>query len=141
MELENLLTKQPILMYDGTCAFCNRSIQFFLSHEKNNKMHFVSLQSEAGKKLKQYFEISDKVDSMVLIRDYSAYIKSCAALRLTLYMKGLWPLLVIFVIIPPFIRNLVYDFIAKRRNRLVKSKETCLVPSQENKHRFLIDQA
>lgn len=137
MEINNLLNKQPILLYDGDCGFCNKSIQFLLEREKNNQMHFASLQSETGLQLKRYFEISDKTDSMILIKDYAAYIKSCAALRLTLYMKGLWPLLIVFVIIPPFIRNLVYDFIAKRRKHLITSKQHCFIPSQENKHRFL----
>jgi predicted DCC family thiol-disulfide oxidoreductase YuxK len=44
MELEKLLNKQPILLYDGDCGFCNKSIQFFLSREKNNQMHFDALQ-------------------------------------------------------------------------------------------------
>ena len=137
MELEKLLNKQPILLYDGDCGFCNKSIQFFLSREKNNQMHFASLQSETGKQLKHYFEINDKVDSMILIKDYSAFIKSCAALRLTLFMRGLWPVVIIFVIIPPFIRNIVYDFIARRRKRLLKSNEICLIPTSENRQRFL----
>src|SRR4051812_48847269 len=114
--IDQLLTKQPILLFDGECGFCNKSIQFFLHREKNSKqMHFAPLQSEIGIALRKYFEISDNTDSIILIKDHSAYTKSCAALRLTPYMKGLWPSMMAFVIIPPFIRNLVYDFIAKRR--------------------------
>jgi len=113
-EIQQALTKQPILLFDGECGFCNKTIQFFLKHEKTSKrMHFAPLQSEIGKALRSYFEIDEKIDSVILIKDHSAYIKSCAALRLTPYMKGIWQLGIVFVLIPPFLRNLVYDFIAR----------------------------
>lgn len=145
-KVQQLLTKQPILLYDGECVFCNRSLQFFLRREKKldpastkriNLLHFAPLQSEAGLALRTYFEIDEKVDSLILIKEHSAYIKSCAALRLTLYMKGLWPLLVVFVIIPPFLRNIVYDFIAKRRKKLFGRSENCQLFSKEENERML----
>ena len=135
--LEELLVKQPILLFDGECGFCNKSVQFFLQREKGKKMHFAPLQSEAGIALRNYFEISENTDSLILIRNHGAYIKSCAALRLTRYMKGLWPLLGIFVIIPPFIRNFVYDFIAKRRMKWFGRVDNCALLQKEDKDRFL----
>lgn len=136
-DLQNILTKQPLLLFDGECGFCNKSIQFFLKHEKGEKkMHFVPLQSGIGIALKAYFEISDKTDSLILIKDHSAYIKSCAALRLTPYMKGGWPAMMGFVIVPPFIRNLVYDFIAKRRMKIFGRVESCALLKKEDQARF-----
>ena len=137
METNTLLNKQPILLYDGDCGFCNKAILFFLKKEKNNKMYFASLQSEVGLLLKNHFELDSKIDSMILINDYSAHIKSCAALRLTLYMKGLWPLLIIFVVIPPFIRNYFYDYIAKKRKTLANSVIACEIINEKTKTRFL----
>lgn len=136
MITEELLKKQPILLFDGECGFCNKSVQFFLKREKNKKMHFAALQSEVGKQLRAYFEIDEKVDSIVLIKEYSAYIKSCAALRLTIYMKGAWPLMMIFVIIPPFMRNWVYDLIAKNRMKLFGRVESCELLPKDDKERF-----
>src|SRR6478609_5713486 len=139
-KVQILLSKQPILLYDGECVFCNKTIQFFLRNEKKQKegstkkinlVHFAPLQSEAGIALRKYFEIGEEVDSLILIKEHSAYIKSCAALRLTLYMKGLWPLFVVFVIIPPFLRNIVYDFIAKRRKKLFGRSNNCQLFTQE----------
>ncbi len=135
--LKEVLLKQPILLFDGECGFCNKSIQFFIRHEKNKKMHFVPLQSELGIALRAYFEIDNKTDSIILIKDYDAYIKSCAALRLSAYMKGLWPGLLFFLIIPPFLRNRVYDFIAKRRMKIFGRVESCSLLSAEDKLRFL----
>lgn len=141
-ELNKLLTKQPILLFDGECGFCNRAVLFVLNREKKNpgpgkKLHFAPLESPQGKLLRDYFEISQKVDSMILVKQHSAYIKSCAALRLTIYMRGLWPLMMIFVLIPPFIRNIVYDFIARRRKKIFGKTESCALLKNEDAQRFL----
>jgi predicted DCC family thiol-disulfide oxidoreductase YuxK len=136
-QINELLTTQPILLFDGECGFCNKSVQFFLKHEKGKKMYFAPLESQSGKDLRSYFEIDPKIDSIILIRDYSAYIKSCAALRLTLYMKGLWPLMCFFLIIPPFLRNPIYDFIAKRRMKIFGKVESCSLIPKEDQMRFL----
>ncbi len=137
MEINELLTKQPILLIDGECGFCNRSVQFFLKREKNKTMHFAPLTSQVGLDLRAYFEIDPKIDSIILIKDYSAYIKSCAALRLTLYMKGLWPMMTVFLVIPPFLRNMVYDMIAKRRMKIFGRVESCSLIPKEDRVRFL----
>jgi len=137
-DIQQLLKKQPILLFDGECGFCNKTVQFFLDHESGRKkMNFAPLESETGKKLRNYFEIDDKTDSIILIKNYGAYIKSCAALRLAPYMKGPWPLLIVFVIIPPFIRNWVYDFIAKRRMKWFGRVENCALLPKEDRERFL----
>jgi predicted DCC family thiol-disulfide oxidoreductase YuxK len=138
-KLNDILARQPILIFDGECGFCNKSILFFLRHERKSgkKIHFTSLQSEAGILLREYFEISPDVESLIFVRDHSAYIKSCAVLRLTAYMKGLWPLINIFLIIPPFLRNLVYDFIAKRRMKWFGRVEQCALLKKEDQERFI----
>lgn len=137
IDLNEILKKQPILLFDGECVFCNKSIQFFLKRERTKKIHFAPLESEIGKALKSYFEIDEKNDSIILIRNHDAYIKSCAALRLTNYMRGLWPVLIIFVVIPPFLRNIVYDFIAKRRKKWFGRTESCSMINADDKKRFL----
>lgn len=137
--INELLALQPILLFDGECGFCNKSIQFFLKNERKSatKIHFASLQSDAGIALRNYFEVDKNTDSIILIRDHSAYIKSCAALRLTVYMKGLWPILSVFVIIPPFLRNIVYNYIAKRRMKWFGRVDNCALLQQEDKQRFI----
>ena len=86
---------------------------------------------------KNYFEINTKTDSMILIKNHDAFIKSCAALRLTKYMKGGWPLLIVLVIIPPFIRNFFYDLIAKHRKKWFCELENCALLKNEDRSRFL----
>ncbi|MCE3258412.1 MAG: hypothetical protein K0S12_53 [Bacteroidetes bacterium] len=135
--VNEILKKQPILLFDGECGFCNKSVQFFLKREKGKRMHFAPLQSETGKLLRNYFEIDEKIDSIILIKGHSAYIKSCAALRLTLYMRGAWPLMAAFLIIPPFLRNPVYSFVARHRMKLFGRVENCALIPAEDRVRFL----
>lgn len=141
MSPEALLNKQPILLFDGECGFCNHSVKFFLKHERktNGKgvMHFAPLNASAGEQLRNYFEVDKKIDSIILIRSHSAYIKSCAALRMTLYMKGLWPLLSVFLIIPPFLRNPIYDWVARNRMKFFGRVQNCELLQAEEQARFL----
>jgi predicted DCC family thiol-disulfide oxidoreductase YuxK len=143
-QLNELLNKQPILLFDGNCGFCNKTVLYFLSREKKTedlpkgkKMHFAALDSNEGQLLKKYFDIDPSTDSLILIKDYSAYIKSCAALRLSRYMKQPWPLAMMLLAIPPFIRNFGYDFVAKRRMKLAGRVESCALLTEEDQSRFL----
>ena len=137
MTLNEALKKQPLLLFDGKCGLCNQAILFFLKHEKNKELHFISIESELGISIKNYFEIHTKTDSMILIKNHDAFIKSCAALRLPKYMKGAWPLLIVLVIIPPFIRNFFYDLIAKHRKKWFGELENCALLKNEDRSRFL----
>lgn len=138
-DINEILKKQPILLIDGDCVLCNNSVNYLLQREKEPKLSFATLKSETGKALIEYFEIPENVDSMVLVKNYSVHIKSCAALRLTLYMKGLWPAMIVFVVIPPFLRNIVYDFIAKRRYSKYGKTNNCALVDQKFRNRFFVD--
>jgi predicted DCC family thiol-disulfide oxidoreductase YuxK len=138
-DIHEILKKQPILLIDGNCILCNNSVNYLLNHEKEKgpKLHFVPVQSETGQAIMEYFEIPKDIETMILIKNYQVHIKSCAALRLTLYMKGLWPILVAFVVIPPPLRNLVYDFIAKRRYKKYGKTDMCAMIEPKFRERFL----
>ncbi len=138
-DINEILKKQPILLIDGDCVLCNNSVNYLLQHEKEGgpKLHFTAVQSATGQAIMEYFEIPKDIETMILIKNYSVHIKSCAALRLTLYMKGLWPILVAFVVIPPPLRNLVYDYIAKRRYKKHGKTNNCAMIEPKFRSRFL----
>ncbi|MGZ4087966.1 MAG: thiol-disulfide oxidoreductase DCC family protein, partial [Bacteroidia bacterium] len=96
---------KAIILFDGSCGLCNRSVKFVLRHERSQALYFSPLQSEFGKSLLEKHNLSGKADSVVLIKNNKAYVKSAAALRITAFLKGLWPLLMVFLAVPPFIRN------------------------------------
>jgi predicted DCC family thiol-disulfide oxidoreductase YuxK len=105
---------------------------------KNQELYFTSLQSPVGIEILTYYKIdSSKIDSLVLIEKNKAYTKSTAALKLGKYLKGIYSFGSIFMIVPPFIRNWVYDFIAKNRYKWYGKQDSCLIPDENLAKRFL----
>lgn len=136
--LDSTAAEKSILLFDGYCNFCSSTVQFVLKKEKHPELYFASLQSESGKYLLSRFQIDPlKTDSLVLIEHGKAHVKSAAALRLAKHMKGAYPMLAVFLIIPEFIRNAVYDYIARHRYKWFGKSESCMVPDNTVKQRFL----
>jgi predicted DCC family thiol-disulfide oxidoreductase YuxK len=136
--MNNILRNKTILLFDGYCNLCHSSVQFVLKNEKKSELYFTSLQSPIGKEILTYYKIdSTKINSLVLIEKNKAYTKSTAALKLGKYLKGIYSLSSIFMIIPPFIRNWVYDFIAKNRYKWYGKQDSCLLPDENLAKRFL----
>jgi predicted DCC family thiol-disulfide oxidoreductase YuxK len=127
----------PMLVYDGECGFCARSVQFILRHEQRHDLLFVPRDSELGKDLRRQFHL-ESVESMLWIADGKAAIESDATLDAAKYLGGVWAMLAtIGWLVPGFLRNSVYRFIAKNRRRLSASATACLVPTIEQRSRFL----
>jgi len=130
--------KMGIILFDGVCNFCNSSVNFIIRHDKKQRCKFAALQSDVGKMLSQKHGIDQsKIDSIILVENGNVYIKSSAILRITKNLNLLYPLLYGFIIIPKFIRDGVYDFIARNRYKWFGKKEACMIPSPEIKSRFI----
>ncbi len=131
-------TTKPILLFDGVCNLCNGAVQFILKRDPKGNLLMASLQSEVGQGyLKKFGLDSENFDTFILIEDDKYYTRSTAALRVAKRLKGLWPLMYMFIIIPAFIRNAVYSFVAKRRYKWFGKREVCMFPTPEMKKRFL----
>ena len=136
--MNNILKNKTILLFDGYCNLCHSSVQFVLRHEKNNDLYFTSLQSPIGVEILKYYSINpNEIDSLVLIEKNKSYIKSSAALRVSKYLKGLYPIGLGLLIIPSFIRNWGYDYIAKNRYKWFGKMDNCLIPDENLSKRFL----
>jgi len=127
----------PVLLFDGVCNLCVGSVQFFLKHDRKKLLKFASLQSDYGEKQSTKFNIPKNVDSLIFIENNEVYYFSSAALRAAAKMGGAWPLLKVFLEIPPFIRNGIYKFIAKNRYRWFGKKEVCWLPDADFEGRFI----
>ena len=129
-----------VILFDGVCNFCNSSVHFIIKHDTKKHFRFAAIQSEFGKRsLKKYNINSSKTDSIILIENQKAIIKSTAALRIALRLNKLYPLLYICILVPYFVRNWVYDFIARNRYKWFGKKEVCMIPSQEIRALFIDD--
>ena len=135
MSSDNL---NDIVLFDGVCNLCSASVLFVIHHEKNAHIRFASLQSATGKALLEKHNLNTKaIDSFVYITQNKAHIKSTAVLHLVKKMKGPYPALFVFIIVPKFIRDSIYDFISKRRYKWFGKKEVCMVPNENLKKRFI----
>ncbi|WMI64670.1 DCC1-like thiol-disulfide oxidoreductase family protein [Aestuariibaculum sp. YM273] len=130
---------KQLILFDGVCNLCNSSVNFIIKHDKKNAFLFTPLQSHLGKQIIEEYNIdTNKTDSILLyIPKKGITYKSTAALKIASHLGFPVKILSVFLIIPTFIRNWVYDFIAKNRYKWFGKKETCMIPSPKLKSKFL----
>lgn len=127
-----------LILFDGVCNFCNSSINFIIKKDKKNIFRFAPLQSNTGKNLLEQHQLKDKnIDSIIYIKNGKAYKKSTAVLQIVKKLGGFYFLFYTFIIIPPFIRDLFYDIIARNRYRWFGKREACMIPTAEVKSKFI----
>lgn len=127
----------PVILFDGVCNLCNSSVQFVIKHDPKRQFRFASIQGDYGQQvLKQFHLPPDSLNSFILLKDNQIYTHSTGALKVAKQLSGAWPLLYAFIIIPAFIRNAVYQFIANNRYKWFGKKESCAIPSPELKSLF-----
>lgn len=128
----------PIVLVDGVCHFCQGLTKWIIKRDPEGKYHFASLQSDVAKELLAKGNLStDSMDTFVLIEHGKYYTRSTAALRLAKGLKFPYPLLYVFIVVPKFIRNAVYNWVARNRYRWFGKDEACMLPTSEIKDRFL----
>ena len=130
---------KKLILFDGVCNLCNSSVQYAIKHDKNNLFLFTALQSNVGQNIIEHYNIdTSKIDSILLYTpEKGIHYKSTAALKVAWKLGFPINLLAIFLIVPNFIRNWVYDFIAKNRYKWYGKKEACMIPIPELKSKFL----
>jgi len=129
-----------ILYFDGTCNLCNRSVQFVLRHNSRKDILFCPLQSPLGAAAKA--EVSKRYgrvpDSIIFQINNDYLIESDAALRLTHHLDGAWRVLYVLHHLPKKLRDLAYRLVAKRRYAWFGTRDSCLIPTEELRQRFLV---
>lgn len=129
--------QKQIILFDGVCNFCSFWVNFVIKRDAKDIFRFASLQSDISKNLMRKFNFdSTSLDTFVLIADDKLYTKSTAALRVSKELKS--PLKIIYPLItlPKFIRDFIYDLIAKHRYKIFGKREVCYLPSS-NINKFL----
>lgn len=127
----------PVILFDGVCNLCTGSVQFILKRDKDKTFSFASLQSDYGQKLLQQFNLpTNTFNSFILYQDGKIYTRSTAALQMFQQLNG-WKWVKIFWIVPKFIRDAVYNLIARNRYKWFGKKNECWLPTPDLKARFL----
>jgi predicted DCC family thiol-disulfide oxidoreductase YuxK len=127
-----------IILFDGVCNFCNRTVNIILKYDKDAYFQFAPSQSDAAKDtMQQFSQEQHSITSVILIDDEKVYTKTDAVIQIANRLSG-WPSLFrLLKFIPKSIRDFAYDLIAKNRYVIFGKKEACMIPSASMRHRFL----
>jgi predicted DCC family thiol-disulfide oxidoreductase YuxK len=136
--LTNAIQQHPVILFDGVCNFCNGTVNFLLGQDKKKRFRFAALQSEAGKNLlAQYGLPKENIDTFILLDRGKVFKRSTAALRVGNKLPWYWQWTQVFWLAPKFLRDGVYNLVAKNRYKWFGKKDTCMIPTPEMQNRFL----
>jgi len=116
---------KPLILVDGYCNLCNGTVRFMQKRDKNSHFQFAALQSELGKKMIKKYQIPDETDSVVLILENRAFLKSDVIIKSSDFLLYPWKMIKAFTIIPKSLRDKLYDFIARNRYKWFGKKQVC----------------
>ncbi|AOZ92208.1 thiol-disulfide oxidoreductase DCC family protein [Paenibacillus crassostreae] len=127
-----------IVLIDGQCLLCQSATKFIVHHDPVGRFYFASLQSETGQRLLGNVGLPlDHISTFVLIEGDRYFTQSTAALRIARHLRGLWPLTYGIILLPRFIRDTVYQYIARNRYRWFGQSDQCMLPTSDLKGRLL----
>ncbi len=128
----------PIILFDGVCNFCNRTINIILKYDKDAYFQFAPSQSNAAMGIMQQFSLEQQaITSVILIDNEKVYTKTDAVIQIANRLSG-WPSLFrLLKFIPKSIRNFGYDLIAKNRYTLFGKRDQCMILEASARNRFL----
>lgn len=124
---------ENIIIFDGVCGFCNKSIDILMKLDTKKSFRYTPLQGEFVKTL----GIEPDIDSIIFYEDGKLSYKSTAILKILNALGGLWKVSNIFYLIPTFIRDFIYDLIAKYRYKIFGKMESCRVPKEGEQELFI----
>lgn len=128
-----------IVLFDGLCNFCNSTVLQIIKYDKRNHLKFSSLQSEFGKKMLKHNKM-DEIDlsTIILIKnEKEVYKESTAVIEIIKLLEGKPKIFLIIKIIPRTIRDFFYRIISKNRYKLFGKRESCMIPTEEIRNKFL----
>jgi predicted DCC family thiol-disulfide oxidoreductase YuxK len=137
--MENRFSEVPanLVLFDGVCNLCNGAVNFLIDIDKQNQLRFTSLQSGLGQHLQQQLGLPDGLDTFVFVRGDRFFVRSQAALEVLRTVGGGWQIFYGFMIVPRFIRDGVYRWVARNRYRWFGKLEACRVPTPATRAKFL----
>jgi predicted DCC family thiol-disulfide oxidoreductase YuxK len=130
------MRNHPLVLFDGFCNLCNGTVGFILKNDGKKQFRFVAFQSEAGKKITEFYGISPETDSVLLIVEKHVFAESAAVIEIARRLPFPWKTVVIFETIPKKIRDKIYRWIARNRYKWFGKRKNCRVPTAGEKHFF-----
>jgi len=129
---------EPIVLYDGTCGLCHRSVQWIVRHERDHELRFAPLQGPTAAELRARFpEMPDTLESVVLVAGGRTRMRSKAFLYISRHLRAPWRWAYAVRWLPGFLLDLGYRVIARIRYRVWGRADVCDVPAPDHRARFL----
>ncbi|HSD91043.1 MAG TPA: DCC1-like thiol-disulfide oxidoreductase family protein [Kofleriaceae bacterium] len=128
----------PIVLYDGTCGLCHKSVKWILAHERDHEIQFAPLQGPTAAELRaKHPEIPELVDTVVFVDNDRPRLRSKAFFYLARHLRGPWRWMYGLRWLPAFLVDLGYRLVAAIRYRIWGRADLCDLPSPEHRARFL----
>lgn len=129
---------ERVIVFDGVCNFCNAFVNFVLERDSSGLFKFGTLQSPQAQQILRHLQLStEDYETFLLLDGGKLFTKSTAAIRILGLLGMPWSLVGVFRIVPRPIRDLVYDFVARHRYQWMGKAESCRVPTEEERKRFV----
>jgi predicted DCC family thiol-disulfide oxidoreductase YuxK len=127
------------VLFDGVCNLCNVTVDFLLRRDRQGRLRFAPLQSEVGRELLRYHGLEGVPvpDSVVLIEEGRALLRSSAVLELCRHLGWPWRWLGALRVVPRGVADRLYDWVARNRYGWFGRRAACRQPSPEQRERFL----
>lgn len=137
-EVPDFPDANPIIIFDGVCVMCSAWARFILKQDRSGRYRLLPAQSELGTALYRHYGLDPvNYETNVLIENGMAYFKSTGTIRMFVSLGLPWSLMAVFRVIPEGIRDQAYEFIARNRYRWFGRRESCFIPTESEKARFL----
>ena len=134
---DSIKENSQIILFDGVCNLCSAFLHFVYKYDSKNIYKYTWVQEEKGREILVWLGIpTDEYETIILIENGQAFFKSKAFLKIVRQLRFPWPVLLVGKIIPIFIRDLIYDWVARNRYCLFGKKVHCLVPTGDLLGRF-----
>lgn len=131
------MEEHGIILFDGVCNLCNGFVQRIIAADQKDFFRFAALQSDAGQQLLKAHPNLKDLKSIVYLQGNEVFTKSSAALKIGSHLGGFWYLVRLGYIFPSFLRDAIYEFVAKHRYKWFGEKQECMVPTPALKAKFL----
>lgn len=126
------------IYFDGICNLCNSTVLFLIKRDKNKKFKFASFQSESGQQVLKELHVNEESYKTIIYRSENRlYFKSSAILHILKDLGGLWKIAFACMVIPSFLRNILYMAISRARYRIFGRQQSCMLPTPDIMDRFL----
>ncbi len=131
----------PVVFFDGVCGLCSSFVDWLFAEDANQIFRVSALQSQyANKNLDVEYRAVENEDptSLILKDETGVYNKSTAVIKVAARLGGMMRWAVVFQVVPRFVRDGAYDFVAKNRYKWFGKKESCRLPTRSERKRFLM---